>query len=227
MLTKPKIERLGNVATVLPMPLSTMSNLIINNSEYGCVYLDGTKKSEAVVVSKYELLENDSKAKAFAIVGTQDCPATYLEFVLHSVPNHIAIEKSREQRKLSVRIVEELLVPMITADERFYIERLGQIEKELHRRGEWDIHAELGALCLSEVAVAIDAELILYDMCAENNVHILDRWITLIQHLRADMLYEVLPHVLMRPGNTLMAEVRTLQRIVANRNKARQDGTQD
>ena len=226
MLSKPIIKRLGDAAIVLPMPLSESSKATLRVAEYGCVYI-GRSKGEIRGVTKQEIWDNETKEKAFLILGNKEYSESYLEFVLRAIPNENIIEKAREQRKLSTRIVAELLVPHITEEEQLYIDKLVKISNELHQRGEWDMDAELGALCLHEVAIAINAELFLFDLCAENNIHILNRWMLLAQNVRADMLINELPSILMRPGNTLMAEVRSLQRIIAQRNKARQDGLSD
>lgn len=219
----PNIIKLEEVAKVIPMPLSVGSRELLGRAAKEYVYLDNSKK-DAVIMSRDDILSRDSKAKAFVLVAKESCMMQYLVYLLNTIPNNRFIDKKREKRSLSTSVINQLNIPMVSVDAQRDIVMLVDIYQKLKARADWDIYSELGAMCLEEISIAVNTELFLNELCVENNIHILDRWSNLIHHMPQDVMIDMIPRTLLATGNSFMAEVRALQRILVHAHKDMQDG---
>lgn len=223
MMEKPNIVKLEEVARVIPLPLSESSRSTLRNVKSKCVYLDNTKTA-AVIKSKTEVLAIDSKAKSYAIFTRKDCLPEYMQYILNSAPVKIKINQYREKRSLSALALSGQPIPMIPIETQQSILKIGEYTKMLETIKDYDIHAELGISCLQEIAVAINIELYLNELCEENDISIIDMWSRLVNSMPEHLIRELMPGVLLSTGNPLMAEVRALQRILIHAHKDRKDG---
>lgn len=226
MIEIPNIVRLDEVAKVIPMPLSDGSKELLRKTAAECVYLDNTK-TDAVIKSNVELLEIDSKAKSFAIITNDGCSAYYLKYILNTIPDNRTINKARETRSLSSIVLNGQPVPMVPTEIQRYIIRLDELSEELKRLAQIDVYADLGGMCLKEISIGINSELFLNEICKDNKISIIDGWIELIQNIPLDEQRYIVPRILLRTGNLLMTEVRTLQRILVHTHNDMKNGSQN
>ncbi len=226
MNEKPNIVKLKDVARVIPMPLSMGTRELLQIADKEYVYIDNTKK-DAIIMSQDDILSRESKAKAFTFIVKNCCMAQYLQYILNTVPNKRLIEKARESRNLSTPVLNQLNIPIVSISLQDDIIELVELSQVLGKRLEWDIYAELGRMCLQEISIAINTELFLNELCVENRIHILDSWSNLIHQMPQERRADIIPQVLLSTGNPLMAEVRSLQRILVHTHKNMNDGLQN
>lgn len=213
MIEKPSIVRLDEVARVVPLPLSASSINMMRSDNGRCVYLDNTK-TDAVIKSKSEVLAIDSKAKSYAILTGTNCIPEYMQYILNTVPVKKYINEFRATRSLSTFVLNGQPVPMIPIEIQHYVARIEDLIHLMIRKSEWDPHAELGEICLREISMGVNTELFINELCEENHISIIDRWIEQINAIPNDEIGYALPRTLLSSGNILMAEVRALQRIL-------------
>lgn len=225
MFGKPTIVRLGHVAQVLPMPLSEVSKGILYNTTSDIIYMDRTK-SRAQLVHVEDVMGLDAKLRAFVIVPSELVSAKYLQYLLNTSPVNKKIEEARADRKLSAPVLEDIPVPFESMEKQEDIAKVGAyVDRLMMMASEGDMDANLGSYFLIQVALAINTELYFPYLCSINNLHIYEQWIMFRQSVPDDV--KVIANEIIKPGNRLMAEVRSLQRVMANAQKSIQDGLQD
>ncbi len=224
MFGQSDIIRLGHVARILPMPLSEASKDILNNTSSKVVYLDRTKSAALMVQVEY-VFAKDEKLKAFVIVPSELCLAEYIQYILNSVPVNQKIDEARTDRSLSVPKIEDLPIPFIPLEEQEDIVKLYRYYNQLSELApEGDMDAALGATFLYQVAVAMNTELFFSFICSMNNIRIYEHWMSLLHSVPDDA--KIIANEILKPGNRLMAEVRSLQRVMANAQKSITDAAQ-
>lgn len=224
MFGQPNITRLGYVAKVLPMPLSEASRSILHNTFSEVVYLDRTKSAALAVQVEY-VFAKDEKLKAFVIVPSELCLAEYIQYILNSVPVNRQIDEARADRSLSAAKIVDLPIPLIPIEKQGDIVKLYRYHKQLFEFSQkGDIDAGLGATFLYQVGVAINTELFFPFICSMNNIRIYEQWLSLLHGVPNDP--KVIANEILKPGNRLMAEVRSLQRVMANAQKSITDAAQ-
>ena len=225
MFGKPIIARLGHVAQVLPMPLSEASKGVLYNTTSDIIYLDRTR-SRAQLVHVEDVMSLDAKQRAFVIVPSELVSAKYLQYLLNTSPVNKKIEDARADRKLSAPVLEDIPVPFEPMEKQEDIAKVGAyVDRLMMMASEGDMDANLGSYFLIQVALAINTELYFPYLCSVNNLHIYEQWIMFRQSVPDDV--KVIANEIIKPGNRLMAEVRSLQRVMANAQKSIQDGLQD
>ena len=224
MFGQPDIVRLGHLAQILPMPLSEASRDILNNTSSEVVYLDRTKSAALVVQVEY-VFAKDEKQKAFVIVPSKLCTAEYIQYILNSVPINQKINEARADRSLSVAKIEDLSIPFISLEKQEDIVKLYRYYNQLaDLTQKGDIDAALGTTFLYQVAVAMNTELFFPFICSMNNIRIYENWMSLLHSVSDDA--KIIANEILKPGNRLMAEVRSLQRVMANAQKSITDAAQ-
>lgn len=224
MFGKPDIARLGHVAKVLPMPLSEASRSVLNNTFSEVVYLDRTK-SAALVVQVENVFAKDEKQKAFVIVPSELCLAEFIQYILNSVPVNQKIDEARTDRSLSVAKIADLPIPFIPLEKQEDIVKLYRYYTQLSKLvPNGDMDAALGATFLYQVSVAMNTELFFPFICSMNNIRIYEHWMSLLLSVSDDA--KIIANEILKPGNRLMAEVRSLQRVMANAQKSITDAAQ-
>lgn len=224
MLGQPDIVRLGHVAKILPMPLSEASKDVLSNTFSEVVYLDRTKNAALVVQVEY-VFAKDEKQKAFVIVPSELCLAEYIQYILNSVPVKQRIDDSRSDRSLSVSKIADLPIPFASLEKQGDIVKLYRYYNQLSELApKGDMDAGLGATFLYQVGVAMNTELFFPFICSMSNIRIYEQWISLLQSIPNDA--RIIANEILKPGNRLMAEVRSLQRVMANAQKSIIDAAQ-
>lgn len=225
MFGKPTIVRLGHVARVLPMPFSEASKGVLCNTPSDIIYLDRTK-SRAQLVHVEDVMSLDAKLRAFVVVPSNLVSAKYLQYLLNTSPVNKKIEDARAERKLSAPVLEDIPVPYEPMEKQEDIAKVGAyVDRLMMMASKGDMDANLGSYFLIQVALAINTELYFPYLCSINNLHIYEQWIMFRQGVPDDV--KVIANEIIKPGNRLMAEVRSLQRVMANAQKSIQDGLQD
>ena len=206
------------------MPLSEASRDILNNTFSEVVYLDRTKAAALVAQVAY-IFAKDEKLKAFVIVPSKFYLAEFIQYILNSPPINQKIIEARADRSLSVAKIVDFPIPLIPLEKQGDIVKLYRYHSQLFELShKGDIDAGLGATFLYQVALAMNTELFFPFICSINNISIYDKWISLLHSIPNDA--KVIANEILKPGNRLMAEVRSLQRVMANAQKSITDAAQ-
>ena len=224
MYGQPDIVKLGQVAKILPMPLSEASRNVLYNTFSEVVYLDRTKNA-ALVVQVKDVSAKDEKLRAFVIVPSELYLAEYIQYILNSVPVNQRIDEARSDRSLSAAKIVDLPIPFASLEKQGDIVKLYRFHTELSEQApKGDMEAALGAAFLYQVAVAMNTELFFPFICSMSNIRIYEQWMSLLHSVSNDA--RTIANEILKPGNRLMAEVRSLQRVMANAQKSIIDAAQ-
>ena len=225
MLGKPDIERLGHVARILSLPLSEASKKILLNTFSEIIYLDRTK-NRAQLVHAEDVFYLDAKLRAFVIIPSDLIDVRFLQYIINSAPINKKIEEARANRSLSTPVLDDIPIPLEPKEKQIEIAKIGAyIDRLTMMSSKGDMDASLGSYFLIQVALAINTELFFPFLCSINNIHIYEQWLMFSRSLPEDT--SVIANEIIKPGNRLMVEVRSLQRVMANAQKSIQDGLQD
>ena len=225
LLGNQAIVRLGDVAQILPMPLSEASKQILYNTSSDIVFLDRTK-TRAQLEHVEDVLLLNNKLKAFIIVPSNLVIAKYLQYILNTSPVNKKIADARTSKSISVPILTDLPIPYESLEKQNHIAKLGTyVDRLMQMTSEGDMDANLGSYFLIQVALAINTELFFPYLCSINNIHIYEQWMMFLHNVPDDV--KIISNEIIKPGNRLMAEVRSLQRVMASAQKSIQDGIQD
>lgn len=164
--------------------------------------------------------------KAFVIVPSNLVVANYLQYILNTLPVNKKITDAKANRSLSAPVLSDLPIPYESLEKQKNIAKLGiYVDRLMRMTSEGDMDASLGSYFLTQVVLAINTELFFPYLCSINNLHIYEQWIMFIDSIPDDI--KIISNEIIKPGNRLMAEVRTLQRVMASAQKSIQDGIQD
>lgn len=226
MIGLPPIVRLGHVAQVLAMPLSGASKEILQRTSDYLIYIDRTK-TQVRILQRKDVLEMDNAIRAFVVVPSNLCSSTYLKYLLNTAPLRRNIDEARETRSLSVSKLNDFPIPLLSREMQVYVEKIDKYI-QLFTISAMDGHmdADLAVVFLRQISVAINTELYFPELCAINNIHVMEQWMMFLSVI-PDGHLDILPSELLKPGNRLMSEVRALQRVMANAQKSIQDGAED
>ena len=225
LLGNQTIVRLDHVAQILPMPLSEASKQILYNTASDIIFLDRTKTG-AQLVHVEDVLPLNTKLKAFIIVPSNLVVANYLQYILNTLPVNKKITDAKANRSLSAPVLSDLPIPYESLEKQKNIAKLGiYVDRLMRMTSEGDMDASLGSYFLTQVVLAINTELFFPYLCSINNLHIYEQWIMFIDSIPDDI--KIISNEIIKPGNRLMAEVRSLQRVMASAQKSIQDGIQD